>query len=68
MHSHSPIRPLLLTGLVGPIVFAITVAFVGSLRPGYSHVNQFISELGETGGRLAWVMNYLDSCFQLGLF
>ena len=67
MRSRSPIQPLLLTGFVGPLVFAITVVFVGSLRPGYSHVNQFMSELGETGGRLAWVMNYFGFMLSAGL-
>jgi hypothetical membrane protein len=67
MRSRSPIRLLLLTGLVGPLLFAITVVFVGSLRPGYSHVNQFMSELGETGGYYAWVMNYLGFMISAGL-
>lgn len=67
MLSRSLIRPLLLTGLVGPLVFAITVMIVSSQRPGYSHVNQFMSELGETGGRLAWVMNYFGFMLSAGL-
>ena len=67
MHSHSSIRPLLLTGFVGPLVFAITVVLVASLRPSYSHVNQFMSELGETGGHLAWVMNYFGFMLSAGL-
>ena len=66
MKSRSPIRLLLLTGLIGPLVFAITVVFVGSLRPGYSHVNQFMSELGETGGHFAWAMNYLGFMLSAG--
>ncbi len=67
MHSHLSIRPLLLTGFVGPLVFAITVVLVASLRPSYSHVNQFMSELGETGGHLAWVMNYFGFMLSAGL-
>jgi hypothetical membrane protein len=59
MLSPSSIRPVFLTGIIGPLMFAITVVFVGSQRPDYSHVNQFMSELGETGGHMAWVMNYL---------
>lgn len=63
----SSIRPVFLTGFIGPLVFAITVVFVGSLRPDYSHVNQFISELGETGGHMAWVMNLLGFMLSAGL-
>ena len=59
MDSRLLIRSLLLAGIVGPLLFAITVVIVGSLRPDYSHVNQFISELGEAGGQFAWAMNYL---------
>ena len=59
MDSRLLIRSLLLSGIVGPLLFAITVVIVGSLRPDYSHVNQFISELGEAGGQFAWAMNYL---------
>lgn len=44
-------------GVAGPLVFAVAVIAAGALRPGYSHLDQFMSELGETGGRGAWVMN-----------
>ena len=67
MHSRLPIRLLLLTGLSGPLLFAISVVFVGSLRPDYNHVNQFMSELGETGGHFAWVMNYFGFMLSAGL-
>ena len=67
MHSRLPIRLLLLTGLSGPLVFAISVVIVASLRPDYNHVNQFMSELGETGGHFAWVMNYFGFMLSAGL-
>lgn len=51
-------RLLLLAGIVGPHLFAATVVVVGSLRPDYSHVNQFMSELGEAGGQFAWLIKY----------
>ena len=51
-------RLLLLAGIVGPLLFAATVLVVGSLRPDYSHVNQFMSELAEAGGQFAWLMKY----------
>ena len=67
MRSRLPIRLLLLTGLSGPLFFAISVVLVGSLRPDYNHVNQFMSELGETGGYFAWVMNYFGFMLSAGL-
>lgn len=67
MHSRLPIRWLLLTGLSGPLVFAVSVVVVASLRPDYNHANQFMSELGETGGHFAWVMNYFGFMLSAGL-
>lgn len=60
-------RLLLLTGIVGPLVFAITVVIVGSLRPDYNHVSQFMSELGEAGGQFAMAMNYFGFMLSAGL-
>lgn len=58
MAQQKILRHLLLAGALGPILFSLTVVVAGALRPGYDHVNQFISELGETGGSTAGVMNY----------
>lgn len=58
MHSLRLVRSLLLTGIAGPLLFGIAVVVSGALRSNYSHVDQFISELGETGGEFAWLMNY----------
>ena len=52
-------RFLALGGLAGPILFISLIIICGALRPGYSHVTQFISELGETGGSHAGIMNHL---------
>ena len=49
----------ILGGIAGPLLFAIIITIAGSLRPEYSHASQFISELGETGGQNATLMNYL---------
>jgi len=49
---------LLSTGVAGPVAFFLAVTAGGALRSEYSHVNQYISELGETGGEFAWLMNY----------
>ena len=46
----------LLCGVVGPMLFAVATAVVGTTRSSYRHVSQFISELGETGAEFAWVM------------
>lgn len=55
-HSRPLFRLLLLTGIVGPLLFAVTVVVVASLRPDYSHASQFMSELAEAGGQFAWLM------------
>ncbi len=59
MHSPKLVRLLLLAGIAGPLLFASVVILVGSLRPDYSHMSQFMSELGEAGGQFAGAMNYL---------
>jgi len=52
-------RVLALGGIVGPLLFAAVAVVCGALRPGYSHVTQFVSELGETGGSHSALMNLL---------
>lgn len=56
--SHLSFRLLLLAGVLGPLLFAVTVIVVGHLRPDYNHVNQFMSELAEAGAQFAWLMKY----------
>lgn len=48
-----------LGGLLGPILFTITTLICASLRPDYSHVHHFISELGATGTANAGLMNWI---------
>lgn len=43
------LRASALGGIVGPAMFTAVVLVAGGLRPGYSHLHQFISELGATG-------------------
>ena len=50
-------RFLALGGIVGPVLFASVVILCAAFRPEYSHVTQFISELGETGGPHSFLMN-----------
>jgi hypothetical protein len=48
----------ILCGLAAPIVWAAAIVLCGSLRPGYSHAAQYISELGERGGPTELLMRY----------
>ena len=50
-------RILSLGGVLGPALFTAVVILCGALRPGYSHVGQFISELGASGTPHAMLMN-----------
>ena len=53
------LRLFSLGGLAGPLLFILAVILSAALRPGYDHVSQLISELGETGGSTARLMTYL---------
>ncbi len=52
-------RFLAFGGVAGPVLFTSVVILCAALRPEYSHVSQFMSELGETGGSHASLMNFL---------
>jgi hypothetical membrane protein len=47
-----------LCGIFAPVLWASSIALCGSLRPGYSHVTQYISELGERGSSTELLMRY----------
>ncbi|TKV69296.1 DUF998 domain-containing protein [Marinobacter panjinensis] len=47
-----------LGGVLGPVIFSTVMIAAASNRPGYSHIRQFISELGATGSENAALMNY----------
>lgn len=51
-------RVLALGGLAGPLLFAAVTVCCAALRPDYSHLHHFISELGATGTSHAQLMNY----------
>ncbi len=51
-------RVMALGGVVGPAIFAVVIAICGWIRPDYSHLHQFVSELGATGTEFADLMNY----------
>jgi hypothetical membrane protein len=45
-------------GMLAPVLWASAIIFCGSLRPEYSHITQYISELGERGGSTEFIMRY----------
>lgn len=51
-------RFLALGGFVGPVLFALVVVVAATFRPDYSHITNFISELGATDTVHASFMNY----------
>jgi hypothetical membrane protein len=53
-----PAAILSLGGLIGPILFTVMTVACASLRPGYSHVDQFMSELAATGTSHAGLMTH----------
>lgn len=57
----SPIRMIdagLLSGLLAPMLWAAMIVISGELRPGFDHVVQYISELGERGSSTEIMMRY----------
>jgi hypothetical membrane protein len=48
-----------LCGMLAPLLWAFAIIFCGSLRPEYSHLTQYISELGERGSSTELTMRYL---------
>ena len=51
-------RIVALGGVAGPVLFSLTAIISAGLRPDYSHIRNFISELGATGTSYAALMNY----------
>lgn len=56
--NKTSLRFIALGGVMGPLLFTLTTVICASLRPGYSHTSQFISELGATGSPNAYLMNF----------
>jgi hypothetical membrane protein len=47
-----------LCGMLAPVLWAAAIIFCGSLRPEYSHLTQYISELGERGSATEQLIRY----------
>ena len=52
------VRAGLYCGLLAPLLWAAAIVIAGELRPGFDHVAQYISELGERGSPNADLMRY----------
>jgi hypothetical membrane protein len=47
------------SGLLAPVLWLSIIIVCGAMRPGFSHLTQYISELGERGGSTEFLMRYL---------
>ena len=56
--AHLPDCILLVTGIASPLILGLAVFVGGWQYPGYSHVSQFISELGATGAPSPSILNF----------
>ena len=45
-------------GVVAPVLWAVVIVVAGELRPGFDHIGQYISELGERGSSTASLMRF----------
>jgi hypothetical membrane protein len=52
------IRGGLLGGVLAPVLWAVVIIIAGQLRPGFDHLGQYISELGERGSSTQFLMRY----------
>jgi hypothetical membrane protein len=46
------------SGIIAPVLWAAAIIFCGSLRPEYSHIRQYVSELGERGSSTELIIRY----------
>jgi hypothetical membrane protein len=47
-----------LCGMLAPVLWASAIIYCGTLRPGFSHYQQYISELGERTSSTEFIMRY----------
>src|ERR1700736_6483874 len=65
-------RPLLVAGLIGPLLFIVVFLVEGITRPGYSAWRHYVSQLATGDGGWVQVVNFLVCgalvvCFAFGL-
>ncbi len=58
-------RILLLGGILGPLVYLAAVCLGAAIRPGYSHIAHFVSELIESGAPNRRLLNPLFAMYNL---
>lgn len=56
--TSAPLKFFALGGVAGSFLFTLITLICACLRPDYSHINHFISELGATGTTNAELMNF----------
>ena len=54
-----PVRPLSICGAIAPLLFASVIVVAGSLRPAYSHISQFMSDLGYGPNAILQNLNFI---------
>jgi hypothetical membrane protein len=45
-------------GILGPLLWLSLIGLAGAMRPGFSHITHYISELGERGSSTEFLMRY----------
>ncbi len=55
----------MLCGMLAPVMYVIAVIMGGILRPGYSHISRFVSELIEAGAPNKSLLNPLFTLYNL---
>ena len=48
----------ILCGVLGPLLWLSLIAVAGAIRPGFSHITQYISELADRGSTTETLMRY----------
>ena len=58
-------KTLVIFGVAAPILYVLAVVLGGALRPGYSHLSRFVSELLESGAPNKEILNPLFGLYNL---
>jgi hypothetical membrane protein len=53
----------ILCGIVGPVLWLLLIGIAGAMRPDFSHITHYISELGELGSSTEVMMRYAAFVF-----